>query len=158
IRYLLDRLKDVRPGKTPHEFVFPRFLPTSDTRHGLDFYRVLTQTLAAEIKSAGITRTEETPPTERLAKSKWSAPGFVEEKLAFGPHKRRVRVFIGYPYFLANDNSWACSFQLQGLDDGPVQRVRGENGLQAVARATKVIRELFDTLEPQSLGTHYELT
>ncbi|HSQ20125.1 MAG TPA: hypothetical protein VLR92_07090, partial [Blastocatellia bacterium] len=156
--YLLDRLKDVQPSETPHEFAFPRFLPTSDTRHGLDFYRELTHTFAGEIKNAGIGRPEATPATERLAKLAWSEPTLLEEELGFGPRKRKVRVRIGFPCFLGNDDAWACSFQLKGLGSGAIQRVRGENGLLAVARATKVIRESFDVLEPQSLGTYYELT
>ena len=38
-----------------------------------------------------------------------------------------------------------------------VLAVRGDNGELAVARTTKVIRQLFDQLEPQSAGTYYEL-
>ena len=157
VRYLLDRLRDIHPSETPHEFVFPVFLPTSDTRHGLDFYRELTHTLWAEIKKSGIKQPEPTPPTEKLVQSIWTEPVLLEEKLAFGPRKEEICARIGFPYFLAGDNAWACSFQLEGVDDSSIQRVRGENGLYALARATKVIRESLHALEPQSLGTHYEL-
>jgi hypothetical protein len=157
IRYLLDRLKDVHPNEVPHEFVFPVFLPTSDTRHGVDFYRELTHSLAAEIRRSGVTQPEPTPPAETLAQSSWSEPTIFEEEFAFGPAKQRICARIGFPYFLGSDNTWACSFQLEGLDGSSIRRVRGENGLFAVARATKAIRETFAELEPQSIGTYYEL-
>jgi hypothetical protein len=157
IRYLLDRLKDVHASGAPYEFAFPVFLPTSDTRHGVDFYRELTHTLVAEIRRSGITQPEPTPLVETLARSTWSEPTIFEERLAFGAAKQTITARIGFPYFLAGDNTWACSFQLEGLDGGSIRRVRGENGLFAVARATKVIRESFDALESQSLGTYYEL-
>jgi hypothetical protein len=156
-RSLLDRLKDIHPHETPHEFVFPVFLPTFDTRHGIDFYRELTHTLAAEIRRSGIAEPEPTPSSENLAQSKWTGPVLLDERLAFGPERHRVRARIGFPYFLAGDNTWACSFQLEGLEGDVIRRVRGDNGLFAVARATKVIRELFDALEPQSAGAYYEL-
>jgi hypothetical protein len=157
VRYLLDRLRDVHPNETPHEFVFPVFLPTSDTRYGLDFYRELTHILWAEIKKSGVKRPEPTPPTEKLAQSIWTEPVLLEEKLAFGPRKQEICARIGFPYFLAGDRAWACSFQLQGLNGGSIQRVRGENGLFALAKVTKVIRESLNALEPQSLGTYHEL-
>ncbi len=157
VRYLLDRLKGVHPSETPYEFVFPRFLPTSDTRHGIDFYRELTHTLWAEIKRSGIARPEPMPPTEKLAQSTWTEPVLLDERLGFGPQKHRIRARIGFPYFLGGDNTWSCSFQLEGLDGDVIRRVRGDNGVLAVARTTKVIRELFDELEPQSTGTYYEL-
>jgi hypothetical protein len=158
VRYLLDRLKDIHPNETPHEFVFPVFLPTSDTRHGIDFYRELTHTLWAELKRSGITQPEPTPPAEKLAQSTWTEPMLLDERLALGPQKHEIRARIGFPSFLGGDNTWACSFQLEGLDGDVIRRVCGDNGLLAVARTTKVIRELFDELEPQSAGTHYELT
>ena len=157
VRSLLDCLKDAHPSETPHEFVFPVFLPTFDTRHGIDFYRELTHTLSAEIRKSGITQPEPTPPTEKLGQSIWIEPVLLDERCAFGPHKRRLRVRIGFPYFLGGDRTWACSFQLEGLDGDAIRRVRGDNGVMALARATKVIRELLDELEPQSAGTYYEL-
>jgi len=158
IRYLLDRLKDIHLSETPHEFAFPVFLPTSDTRHGIDFYRELTHTLWAEIKRSGITQPEATPAAEKLARTVWREPVLLDERLAFGRRKHRVRVRIGFPYFLGGKNSWACSFQLKGHDQDVIRRVRGDNGVMAVARVTKVIREMFDQLEPKSIGTYYELT
>ena len=154
VRYLLGRLNEVHPSETPHELVFPEFLPTSDTRHGLDFYRELTDILWAEIKKSGIARPEPTPPTKKLAQSTWSEPVLPDERLAFGLQKHRIRARIGFPYFLSGDNTWACSFQLEGLDGSPIQRARGENGLVALAKVTKVIRELFDELEFNPSAAH----
>ena len=157
VRYLLDRLRDIHRSETPHEFVIPVFLPTSDTRHGLDFYRELTHILWAEIKKSGIKRPEPTPSSEKLAQPTWAEPTLLEEELAFGPRKQEICARIGFPYFLAGDNAWVCSFQLEGVDDSSIQRVRGENGLFALAKATRVIRESLHALEPQSLGTYHEL-
>jgi hypothetical protein len=156
VRGQLDRVKDVHPCVPPHEFVFPEFLPTYDTRHGLDFYRELTHILWAEIKESGVSQPEAPPPTETLAQSTWTEPALIDRKFEFGSQKHGIRVRIGFPYFLSGENTWACSFQLEGLGEGLVQRVRGENGLWAAARATRVIRESFDALEAPSFGVHYE--
>ncbi len=157
IRDLLDRLKDIYPNETPHEFVFPVFLPTSATRHGIDFYREMTHTLWAEIKRSGITQPEPTPAAEKLEQSSWAEPVLLDESLAFGAQKRSVRARIGFPYFLCGENVWACSFQLEGFDGDVIRRVRGDNALWAVAKVTKFIRELFNEFEPQSAGKFYEL-
>ena len=80
VRSLLDRLRDVHPNETPHEFIFPVFLPTIDTRHGIDFYRELTHTLRSEIERSGA-QPEPTPPAEKLAQKTWSEPVLREERL-----------------------------------------------------------------------------
>ena len=131
IRSRLDGLVEVRSQGIPHEFVFPRFLPTSSW---YDLYEWAARLVASEV--AKQPRREKKPDfVEQSSHAEWDQPTLLDTRLKFRS-RRTVTVRIGIPTFVQGRRAWSCTFQLRGIEGGWIKRAFAEN-----ARSRTPVRE-----------------
>ena len=146
IRSRFEELTDAR-SHVPHEFVFPKFLPTSSWFDLYDWAKELVESVIDQ----NATSRSASPPLEQLARTAWDQPTLLDQQFKF-VGGRKVSVRLGFPTFSQALKNWTCAFQLRGAEGNQMGKVVGENGLLAVANAADLIRASLDEIGAAPAG------